>query len=102
MNAVPWAVLLSALLTLRYLHWRVSDTLNLSGPWVAGFSYLVFAAELWLLAHWLLLLLFSLVPEGSRRSRAVVTRGVSGPSTCLLYTSPSPRDATLSRMPSSA
>ena len=26
----------------------------------------------------------------------------SGPMTCLLYTSPSPRDATLSRMPSSA
>ena len=26
----------------------------------------------------------------------------NGPSTCLLYTSPSPRDATLSRMPSSA
>ena len=25
-----------------------------------------------------------------------------GPPTCLLYTSPSPRDATLSRMPSSA
>ena len=28
--------------------------------------------------------------------------GVKVPSTCLLYTSPSPRDATLSRMPSSA
>ena len=27
---------------------------------------------------------------------------VSGEGTCLLYTSPSPRDATLSRMPSSA
>ena len=26
----------------------------------------------------------------------------SGPYSCLLYTSPSPRDATLSRMPSSA
>ena len=26
----------------------------------------------------------------------------TGPSPCLLYTSPSPRDATLSRMPSSA
>ena len=29
----------------------------------------------------MLLLLFSLVPEGSRRSRAAVPRGVSGPST---------------------
>ena len=28
--------------------------------------------------------------------------GISGPNVCLLYTSPSPRDATLSRMPSSA
>ena len=28
--------------------------------------------------------------------------GINEPSTCLLYTSPSPRDATLSRMPSSA
>ena len=72
-------MLLSAFLTLRYLHWRVSETLNLSGPWVAGFSCLVFAAELWLLAHWLLLLLFTLVPEVSRRSRAAVIRGM----TCL-------------------
>ena len=29
-------------------------------------------------------------------------KGVTKPVTCLLYTSPSPRDATLSRMPSSA
>ena len=28
--------------------------------------------------------------------------GLSDDNTCLLYTSPSPRDATLSRMPSSA
>ena len=28
--------------------------------------------------------------------------GIGGAMTCLLYTSPSPRDATLSRMPSSA
>ena len=34
----------------------------------------------------------------------VRTRGIdrSDPEACLLYTSPSPRDATLSRMPSSA
>ena len=30
------------------------------------------------------------------------TMGLLWPATCLLYTSPSPRDATLSRMPSSA
>ena len=29
-------------------------------------------------------------------------RGLTGSTGCLLYTSPSPRDATLSRMPSSA
>ena len=29
-------------------------------------------------------------------------RGIGKTTTCLLYTSPSPRDATLSRMPSSA
>ena len=38
-----------------------------------------------------------------RRSLGVlVGEVVSDPCTCLLYTSPSPRDATLSRMPSSA
>ena len=31
-----------------------------------------------------------------------VSVGVDGDAGCLLYTSPSPRDATLSRMPSSA
>ena len=32
----------------------------------------------------------------------VRAKGFHGPYSCLLYTSPSPRDATLSRMPSSA
>ena len=32
----------------------------------------------------------------------VTINGTHGIDTCLLYTSPSPRDATLSRMPSSA
>ena len=32
----------------------------------------------------------------------VIVSSVDGVGTCLLYTSPSPRDATLSRMPSSA
>ena len=35
-------------------------------------------------------------------SRAVTTPSVATPSACLLYTSPSPRDGLLSRMPSSA
>ena len=34
--------------------------------------------------------------------QANASSGVGKPEDCLLYTSPSPRDATLSRMPSSA
>ena len=37
-----------------------------------------------------------------RDKPAMPKREVRNPGTCLLYTSPSPRDATLSRMPSSA
>ena len=40
---------------------------------------------------------------GAAKKGLMVTFGIkpSSPNTCLLYTSPSPRDATLSRMPSS-
>ena len=45
--------------------------------------------------------------EAMERSDVVIVTGGLGPTSddvtrCLLYTSPSPRDATLSRMPSSA
>ena len=43
-----------------------------------------------------------IIAHNCRRTKAkeiVITHGTD---TCLLYTSPSPRDATLSRMPSSA
>ena len=41
--------------------------------------------------------------ESGRTDIAVIEINDLGPvETCLLYTSPSPRDATLSRMPSSA
>ena len=41
--------------------------------------------------------------EAGDEKEAEVLEGVDvGDSDCLLYTSPSPRDATLSRMPSSA
>ena len=41
--------------------------------------------------------------ENSNEEAIIYKAGWLGhPSTCLLYTSPSPRDATLSRMPSSA
>ena len=36
------------------------------------------------------------------RAHPVLVSSTDGVGTCLLYTSPSPRDATLSRMPSSA
>ena len=38
----------------------------------------------------------------SRSKQRLWTKGEASGNTCLLYTSPSPRDATLSRMPSSA
>ena len=40
--------------------------------------------------------------ESTGRTVAVLGSERSGSGVCLLYTSPSPRDATLSRMPSSA
>ena len=40
--------------------------------------------------------------DPSRKVTTTQTFVVKDPNTCLLYTSPSPRDATLSRMPSSA
>ncbi|MCS5690883.1 glycosyltransferase [Cyanobium sp. FGCU-6] len=51
----PWAVLLLTLLTLRYLGWRLSSTLNLSGPLATSLSLLALASELALIAHGLLL-----------------------------------------------
>ena len=41
-------------------------------------------------------------PEHDQTHTAPETQYVKGVSTCLLYTSPSPRDRTRSRMPSSA
>jgi len=66
---LPWAVLLLALLTARYLHWRVTATLNLETPLATALSLLLLGAELWLLGHGFLQLLFSLAPEGNSRTR---------------------------------
>lgn len=68
---LAWAVLLLALLAARYLHWRIADTLNLDTPLAAALSLLLLAAELWLLAHGFLQLLFSLVPERTSGSGAM-------------------------------
>ena len=59
---LPWAVLLLALLAGRYVFWRCTATLNLDSPLAAALSLLLLAAELWLLAHGFLQLLFSLAP----------------------------------------
>ena len=42
------------------------------------------------------------LPNGNSLKHKQVLKNYAYASTCLLYTSPSPRDATLSRMPSSA
>jgi cellulose synthase (UDP-forming) len=59
----PWArrtVLLAlAALTLSYLHWRVTASLNLATPLSAGLSWLLLAAEAWLLLSGMLPLLLS-------------------------------------------
>jgi len=54
-RAHPWAVLLLSLLTLRYVGWRISATLNLAGPLASVLSLLAFACELALIGHGLLL-----------------------------------------------
>ena len=67
---LPWAVLLLALLTGRYLHWRITATLNLDTPLATALSLLLLAAEAWLLAHGFLQLLFSLAPHAPDGERA--------------------------------
>ena len=48
-------------------------------------------------------LAFSGAPTSfSKKEKEVIDLAISQVNDCLLYTSPSPRDATLSRMPSSA
>ena len=42
------------------------------------------------------------VTLGPKGRNVVIDKSYGAPRICLLYTSPSPRDATLSRMPSSA
>ena len=44
----------------------------------------------------------NLAPTNNNRETVNVEDSIDQPSTCLLYTSPSPRDGLLSRMPSSA
>ncbi len=63
MTRLPWAVLLLTLLGARYLHWRLSASLNLATPLAASLSLLTLAAELVLLAGFFLQLWFTLLPE---------------------------------------
>ena len=57
------ALLLISLLGARYLHWRLSATLNFSTAQAGGLSLLLLACEALLLASNLLQLWFSLAPE---------------------------------------
>ena len=52
-------LLLLALLSLSYLHWRLTASLNLSGPLAAALSVLLLLAEAWLLLSGLLPLLLA-------------------------------------------
>jgi cellulose synthase (UDP-forming) len=52
-------LLLLALLSLRYLHWRATDSLNLSSALAAALSVLLLLAEAWLLLSGLLPLLLA-------------------------------------------
>lgn len=54
------ALLLLLLLALRYAHWRCTSTLNLADPLSGTLSVLLLLAELWLLLHGSLQLVFSL------------------------------------------
>ena len=47
-------------------------------------------------------IVFATGPAGTGKTMMAVQMGIRKLEGCLLYTSPSPRDATLSRMPSSA
>jgi cellulose synthase (UDP-forming) len=66
---LPWAVGLLLLLAARYVHWRVSSTLVFDDTLVGSLSVLVLLAELWLLGHSFLQLLFSLAPDPGIRAR---------------------------------
>ena len=59
-------------------------------------NYLRFLAELMEVP-------IAIVSLGANRDQTIVIEDpIHGPKSCLLYTSPSPRDGLLSRMPSSA
>lgn len=75
---LPWAVLLLAVLAARYLHWRFTATLNLDTPLAATLSVVLLAAELWLLAHGFLQLLFSLAPERPGPSTQIALATAAG------------------------
>ena len=63
-------LLLLALLCLRYLHWRLTDSLNLSSPLAATLSVLLLFAEGWLLLTGLLPLLLAWRPFSDGRPEA--------------------------------
>ena len=75
--------------------------------WLAllSFNLGIELGQLLLVALWVVLGWLTKRFAPREKLRAIIAYGIGGMAvfwTCLLYTSPSPRDATLSRMPSSA
>ena len=62
-------ILLISLLTLRYLHWRCTDSLNLDSGLSAVLSLLMLLAESWLLVTGLLPLWLAWRPFPDRRTQ---------------------------------
>ena len=68
-------LLLLAVLTLRYLHWRVLFSLNLTSPLATGLSVLLLLAESWLLLTGLLPLLLAWRRFSDGRTEADAAQG---------------------------
>ena len=84
----------------RSRHWQWVGGMNLLAAFVIGLSYCV-------VIGWVLLYLWKALLTGFSGIDAAAARAefdglLHDTPTCLLYTSPSPRDRTRSRMPSSA
>lgn len=64
-------LLLLSLLSLRYLHWRCTESLNLESPTSTFLSLLLLTAEAWLLISGLVPILLSWKPYGDGRLAAI-------------------------------
>ena len=94
-----WMAVLVGLLGVAIIIWpRIGVGADYGSSAALGAMVALCSATLWALAQIFLRRLTTTESSGS----AVLSFSVATMGLCLLYTSPSPRDATLSRMPSSA